>query len=150
MSFPVPPHAYVPGQTPRHAPDLFEALHDSVRPGMTPSELAQSNSWRAGLHYLETGFFWEAHEALEPVWMALPADSAERSLVQMVIQLANAALKAKMQRPGAVVRLCAQVEQADQALPDRAFATMGLPLDVLANGIATLRNGANPSGIIMH
>jgi len=150
VSFPVPPHAYVPGQTPRHAPDLFEALHASVRPGMSATELVQSNAWRAGLHYLEIGYFWEAHEALEPVWMALPAGSAERNLVQMVIQLANAALKARMQRPGAVERLCARIEQAGPALPEDAFATMGLPRDVLANGIATLRDGTNPSSIIMH
>ena len=150
MSIPVPPHAYVPGQTPRHAPDLFEALHASVRPGMSAAELAQNDAWRAGLQYLETGYFWEAHEALEPLWMALPADNPERNLVQMVIQLANAALKARMQRPGAVERLCAQIEQVDRTLPDHAFATMGLPRNALASGIATLLDGANPSGIIMH
>ena len=106
---PLPPFAYVPGQGPRHAEGAFDALTAGVRAPMTAAELAETKAWAAGWKYLEAGYFWEAHEVLEPVWMALPEPSRERSFVQAVIQTANAALKQRMGRPGAVARLCGMV-----------------------------------------
>lgn len=106
---PLPGHAYLPGQTPRHAEGSFDALRNTARPGMQPAELAQTPAFRAGLLYLERGYFWEAHEVLEPVWMALPEGAPERHLLQALIQLANARLKARMRRPRAVARLGAMV-----------------------------------------
>lgn len=103
----LPPFACVPGLTPRHAPGTFDALHASVRPGMTRSALAKTAAFRAGLRYHYAGYHWEAHEAWEPVWQALPPNSAERQFVQALIQLANAELKLRMKRPGAALRLCA-------------------------------------------
>lgn len=100
-----PTHAYVPGRTPRHPEGTFDALRDTAHPGQTAYVLAQSAAFRAGLHYLDTGFYWEAHEVLEPVWMALPQGSAERFFVQALIQLANGRLKLVMERPKAALRL---------------------------------------------
>ncbi len=100
-----PTHAYVPGRTPRHPEGTFDALRDTARAGDTPDALAQSAAFRAGLHYLDTGFYWEAHEVLESVWMALPYGSAERFFVQALIQLANGRLKLVMERPKAALRL---------------------------------------------
>lgn len=104
--YPAPAWAYVPGQTERHPDGAFDTLRDTAREGMTPLALAHSDAWQAGMQFLETGFFWEAHEVLEPVWMALPASGPERVLAQAVIQIANAELKRRMGRPGAVLRLC--------------------------------------------
>lgn len=103
---PLPPFACVPGLTPRHAPGTFDALHASVRPGMTVAALAKTAAFRAGFRYHDAGFYWEAHEAWEPVWQALPPNSAERQFVQALIQLANAELKLRMNRPRAARRLC--------------------------------------------
>ncbi len=101
-----PTHAYVPGATDRHAEGAFDHIRNTAHADMTPQELAASEAFRVGLSYLETGLFWEAHEVLEPVWMALPDHSDERHLVQALIQLANAQLKVKMKRPKAAARLC--------------------------------------------
>ena len=60
---------------------------------------AENPAFQAGLDCLESGFYWEAHEILEPVWMNAPADAPERFMVQALIQLANAALKQVMDRP---------------------------------------------------
>lgn len=98
---PTPPYAYIPGQTPRHDEELFAGLAASIS-----GELSQTLAWRAGLKYLDTGFFWEAHEALEPVWMAAAPNSVDRHFVQGLIQFANASLKSVMQRQRAVLRLC--------------------------------------------
>lgn len=100
-----PDTAYVPGRTPRPPDGLYDPIRDTAVPGMTPEELAQSAAMQHGYAYIEAGFYWEAHEVLEPVWMALPQGSAERDLVQGLIQTANGLLKLRMERPRAARRL---------------------------------------------
>ena len=118
---PKPPHAYIPGQTPRHPEDWFDPIKDGVREARTAAELAQTKAFRAGLAYLEAGYFWECHEVLEAVWMQTGQDTAEREMVQALIQLANARLKLRMDRPRAVARLCDMVEaHLDRLPPDDA------------------------------
>ena len=102
----LPDYAYVPGQTPRHDEAIFEVYHESVSAGLSLEDLKATLAWQAGLVFYDKGYFWEAHEVLEPVWMATPRNSAEHQLVQGIIQLANAALKARMKRPNAALRLC--------------------------------------------
>ena len=102
----LPDYAYVPGQTPRHDEAIFEVYHESVSGGLSLEDLKATLAWQAGLVFYDKGYFWEAHEVLEPVWMATPRNSAEHQLVQGIIQLANAALKARMKRPNAALRLC--------------------------------------------
>lgn len=104
--FPDPPHAHIPGKTPRHPEGTFDALCETARPEQPCGAVFASDAWRAGLQFLETKYFWEAHEVWEAVWMALPEGSEEKRLVQGMIQLANAELKHRMQRPRAVMRLC--------------------------------------------
>ena len=100
-----PTHAHVPGQNARHPEGAFDHIRASAQPGMTPADLAESDAFRHGLFYIDSGFYWEAHEVLEPVWMALP-EGQDRRFLQALIQTANAFLKREMMRPGAVRRLC--------------------------------------------
>lgn len=118
-----PGHAYVPGRTARHPDGHFDHIRATARPGLSPIGLAESDAFRHGLFYIGAGFFWEAHEVLEPVWMVLPEGSAERRFVQALIQTANGLLKLDMDRPKAALRLCAI---ARDLLPeDRDAAVMG-------------------------
>ena len=105
----MPEHAYVPGLTARHAEGRFKPICATAQKGMSPGQLAQSEAFCKGLFFLRCGYFWEAHELFEPVWMALEEGSDERRLLQALIQLANAQLKLKMQRPKAAKRLCIMV-----------------------------------------
>ena len=105
----LPEHAYVPGQTARHAEGRFAPICATAQLGMSTAQLAQSEAFCKGLVFLRCGYFWEAHELFEPVWMALEEGSDERHLLQALIQLANAQLKLKMQRPKAAKRLCIMV-----------------------------------------
>jgi hypothetical protein len=105
----LPEHAYVPGLTARHAERRFEPICATAQKGMSAERLAQSEAFCKGLVFLRCGYFWEAHELFEPVWMALEEGSDERHLLQALIQLANAQLKLKMQRPKAAKRLCIMV-----------------------------------------
>lgn len=101
----LPGHAYVPGMTARHESGAFDHLSASVQPGMSVTALADTPAWHAGLTFLKAGYFWEAHEVLEAIWIALPNASVDRQLVQALIQYANAGLKQKMGRPNAASRL---------------------------------------------
>lgn len=101
-----PGHAYVPGKTPRHAEGAFDAVRSTAKTGMGAEDLIGSEAFETGLDFLQNGFYWEAHEVLEPVWLALPEQAPERSVVQGIIQLANAQLKIEMGRPKAALRLC--------------------------------------------
>ena len=47
---------------------------------------------------------------LEPVWMASAPNSRERYLVQAIIQIANASLKAELGKPRAAAKLVAIAE----------------------------------------
>jgi hypothetical protein len=104
VDIPLPTHRYVPGRSARHAEHAFDALKQVGTP------LINCLAWKAGLRFLEAGYFWEAHEVWEAVWMAAPANSAEKCLVQGMIQLANAGLKRRMGRPRAAQRLDALAE----------------------------------------
>ena len=58
-----------------------------------------------GLALYRAGFFWEAHEALEPLWLSAAPNSRARAYLQALIQLANAQLKHKMDKPAAAHRI---------------------------------------------
>jgi hypothetical protein len=140
-----PTHAYIPGQTARHDPETFSGLHASVEAGMTVEALQETAAWKAGLAFLHNGYFWEAHEALEPVWMQTPPNSPERHLVQAVIQIANASLKELMGKPNAVCRLCDIAESHISDCGDIRTTLMGLHLSDLLGMIRALRNRKNRS-----
>jgi hypothetical protein len=106
-----PPWAYVPGRTARHADDLFDPIRATVMPGMAPDDLARTPAWAFAQAFLRDRYFWEAHELLEPVWMTCPKGSPDGLMVQGLIQLANAGLKRRMQRPRAVARLLAMASE---------------------------------------
>lgn len=102
----LPPYAYVPGANARHPEGWFDPIKQSVTPDIIAGDLYQTAAWEAGLAYLDAGFFWECHEVLEAVWLHTDDGTAERDMVQAIIQLANARLKLRMERPQAAGRLC--------------------------------------------
>lgn len=121
----MPPHAYVPGKTARHREDWFDVIKASVTPDVATCDLHHTTAFAVGMVYFDSGYFWECHEVLEPVWMATPERSAERDMVQAVIQLANARLKLRMDRPNAASRLCSMVRAHLYRCPKDA-PTLGL------------------------
>lgn len=103
---PMPPHAHIPGRNCRHDEGRWDDVRATAQPGMSAEALAASPAFTAGMDFFENGFFWEAHEVWEAVWMACPPNSAEHRFVQALIQLANAELKLAMEKPKAAMRLC--------------------------------------------
>lgn len=133
-----PPFAHIPGQNSRHPEGTFDDIRARALTPTVSATAAKNAAFQAGLDLLETGFYWESHEILEPVWMNAPANAPERFLVQALIQLANAALKQKMGRPKAALRLCAIARQhLDRAGPAEAIV-MGLHVETIAGAIDRL------------
>ncbi|MFK8079488.1 MAG: DUF309 domain-containing protein [Granulosicoccus sp.] len=105
----LPEYAYLPGQNKRHPDNAFDDIRATAVNGAGAERLARCDAFLAGLHFFDKGYYWEAHEVLEPVWMALPDGSIERRFVQGLIQLANGYLKLRMGRLKAALRLVGQV-----------------------------------------
>ncbi len=122
-----PDWAYVPGETERHAEDLFDPIRETVWRGMTEKELASSKAFLIGMSYLDDGYFWEAHEVMEPVWLSCQPESPARHAVQALIQIANGALKLRMGKPNAVKRILVIV--------DTLIAQIGKPDDEEVLGV---------------
>ncbi len=122
-----PSHAYIPGQNVRHEEGLFDVLTSMVQ-GCAVDDLPLTLTWRYASAFFDDGFYWEAHELLEAIWMVCPPNSAEKLYVQARIQRANAALKSRMGLARAVARLntAARELEAEAARrsPDTLFGGM--------------------------
>lgn len=133
-----PARAYVPGKTARHPDGRFDAIRAGALVPTASGTADRNAAFQAGLDFLETGFFWEAHEVLEPVWMNAPAGAPERALVQALIQLANAALKQRMDRPRAALRLCGIAAGLLDQAGSPADRVMGLEIAVIRQAVDSL------------
>ena len=107
---PLPQWAYVPGETAE-----AEADHDTLWQAMAlvPSRFqdfvpARHPALRYGIALNDAGYFWEAQEILEAVWAAAPQGGRERILLRACIQIANANLRLRMQKPRAAARFFAE------------------------------------------
>ena len=141
----LPAHRYIPGHTRRHPEGAFDAIREMAPKPSLSGGAADNPAWLYGLRLFDAGFWWEAHEVLEPVWMNARPNSAERAVVQAVIQLANAALKREMEKEKAVRRLC---DIAARLVDDAAAGggrILGLDLNELREIVAAIRAGARPA-----
>ena len=121
-----PPYAHIPGITERHPDGAFDSIRNTAHVGMNANALAESQAFQFGLAYMEAGYFWEAHEVLEPVWMALDEGGDERTVVRALIQLANGRLKLEMSRPKAALRLCSIIRELLTDLNGREIMTVSI------------------------
>jgi hypothetical protein len=106
----LPARAHVPGSG--SSPDMVPLEHaKSLAPPETRAEDWQDNAaYLYGHRLLEAGFYWEAHEVWEAVWMNCRPNSTEKVLLKALIQQANARLKRSMGKENAARRLESMVE----------------------------------------
>src|ERR1700742_2130139 len=124
---PLPGWAYVPGETVDSEPD-----HETLGPAkaLVPAQFfgfvpARHPALRYGIALNDAGYFWEAQEVLEAVWAAAPQRGRERILLRACIQIANANLKLRMQKPHATARLWNEALVAIRDLLSRRSAGAG-------------------------
>jgi hypothetical protein len=134
-NLPLPQWAYVPGETAEAEAD-YETLAQAKL--LVPSRFrgyvpARHPALRYGIALNDHGYFWESQEILEAVWAAAPQGGRERILLRACIQIANANLRLRMQKPHAAARLLGEALAELDALIRKVVA----PGDGFADGFPT-------------
>lgn len=87
---PLPPYTHVPGVTPHPISDSKGHSYNSDGlPADWPDELCLK--W--GQHLFENGYYWEAHEAWEHLWIKLGRHGPEADTIKGLIKLAACGVK---------------------------------------------------------
>ncbi len=124
-----PRYGFLPGVDPH--PRFHPEAHNPF-PNEASADPLVVDQWRNNNHYLygcdlfNHGYWWEAHEAWEAVWMGCRRDDTAARYLQALIQAANALLKARMGRPRALARLGGEVRRIFRVLGQGDY--MGLSL----------------------
>jgi hypothetical protein len=101
---PLPPYAYVPRRGLPH-PTTDPAGHSFGRrhaptPALDPEHWQASQPYLRGFDLLNSRFFWEAHEAWEPLWHACGRRGIVADFLKALIKLAAAGVKHLEEVPG--------------------------------------------------
>lgn len=104
---PFPPYRYLPFQTdkPHPHPRTDPAGHsyneeEDYLPKFSPDDWRTCEPYLYGIDLFNHGYWWEAHEALETVWLAAGQKSTRcGKFLQGLIQLAGAQLKRFIDEP---------------------------------------------------
>lgn len=135
-NLPLPQWAYVPGEMTED-----DADHDTLwkAKSLVPSRFgdyvpARHPALRYGMTLNDRGYFWESQEVLEAVWAAAPQGGRERILLRACIQIANANLRLRMQKPHVASRLFSEALGELHTLSARKAAGTG---DGFADGFPT-------------
>jgi hypothetical protein len=105
VNLPLPRWAYVPGETNEADQDTLWQAKALVPQRFRDFVPARHPALRYGIALNDSGYFWEAQEVLEAVWAAAPQGGRERILLRACIQVANANLRLRMDKPRAATRL---------------------------------------------
>jgi hypothetical protein len=119
-----PAGPYIPGRNarPSSAPEQtghFPAPVSTV----DPDNWQDNRAYLQGLRFFNSGFYWEAHEMWEDVWMHCPPNSPQRHLLQGLIQFSNCCLKIRLERLSSAERLA---NMTNDCLREAAFGASGV------------------------
>jgi hypothetical protein len=117
----LPSHAHIPGTGTEPDWPPLEAAKAMAADPTTDKNWQHNQAYIYGFALLRGGFFWEAHEVWEVVWLNSAPNGLERSLLRALIQIANAELKAAMGRYQATRRL---IDEAQRDLDELAGSDM--------------------------
>jgi hypothetical protein len=132
----LPRWAYVPGETTE-----AEADRDTLATArkLVPARFrgyvpARHPALRYAFALNAAGYFWESQEILEAVWAAAPQGGRERILLRACIQIANANLRLRMEKPHAAARFFREALKELDELGARKATAAG---DGFADGSTT-------------
>jgi Domain of unknown function (DUF309) len=101
--FPLPSWKHRPGQRQKSQKDFSDSYHADHSPlgrvkALVPQNYAlevpvRDPCFLYGLDLHDSGYFWEAHEIWEAVWMASPQNGCDRIALRALIQITNGCLK---------------------------------------------------------
>lgn len=140
---PLPQSRHLPGVNARPDEAFFASIKTAATPITTDATSGDNVAWHYGLRLLDAGFYWEAHEVLEQVWLNAAPNSRERSLVRGVIHLANGLLKQAMGRTRARQRLAVMCRQTlEDAFAGRKGRLMGIDGEEALRAAEMLADGS--------
>ena len=114
----------------RHVPGSGSEPDKAVLKAATTN---REDAFAYGADLFNHGFFWEAHEVWEAVWMAASPNSARREALRTLIQMANACLKLAMGKHNAFERLAAEIADIS---PGEGLAHEGLDMAAQSSAFA--------------
>jgi predicted metal-dependent hydrolase len=95
---PFPPYAFVPGQQPHPVSDPTGHSHGLAKAVVVAPDPACWQSCQPylyGLDLFNHGYYWEAHEAWEGLWLACGRQGTTATFLKGLIQLAVAGVKVR-------------------------------------------------------
>ena len=87
----LPPYTYVPG----YAPHPVSAPDGHMQQTRPPDTWSQQDHLLWGKRLFEHGYYWEAHEAWEYLWLELGRTSEDALTVKGLIKLSASAVKCR-------------------------------------------------------
>ncbi|MBX9792355.1 MAG: DUF309 domain-containing protein [Pirellulales bacterium] len=147
MNESLPPYAYVPGRFPHPVRDPAGHSYGQVAKRVAPLDpncWEQCDEFCRGLRLFDAGYYWEAHEAWEALWLAAGRRGSSATALKGLIKLAAAGVKAREANADGVrrhARRAAELLQA--ALAERQYEELphrwaGLDLAKLARACAEI------------
>ncbi len=138
---------YVPGQGEAGSATRLRPLRCGDRDPVDALTWLRARDYLCGLALYEFGYFWEAHEVWEPVWLRCAPNSRERQTLAGLIQLANGCLKLRMGRARAAGRLAAEAARLfGEAGQNGAGRVLGVEVVVLASAAMAFRSTIEGAG----
>jgi predicted metal-dependent hydrolase len=135
----LPPYAYLPGKQPHPVRDPagHSYRHEPVTVAVEAS--LRSEMFRWGLDLFNHGYYWEAHEAWEPLWQGANQSTGHRRLFKGLILLAAAGVKIREGKQAAAARHAKRAAALfRQVVKEPLFETaLGMPLAALADDAET-------------
>lgn len=95
---PFPPYAYHPGRTPHPTRDPgghSYGAHPETPAPPNPEDWRACGDYLYGIDLFNHGYYWEAHEAWEGLWVACGRSGTTATFLQALINLAAAGFKAR-------------------------------------------------------
>ncbi len=131
---PAAPHIPGSGTHPDHA--ALAGVKARCPLAVTDANWRDCPPYLHGLDLYASAYYWEAHEMWEPVWLATQPNAREHQLMVGLIQLANAALKLRMQQTNAAGRLARlALLQLGECRRADLRPLMGVDVDALIAGV---------------
>ncbi len=157
---PLPPYSYVPGHLPHPISDPagHSYGHHLISPGEGQHEpvapVSLVSGWRASSDYLFSidlfnhGFYWEAHETWEQLWIAFGRSGREADFLKGLIKLAAAGVKVREGRPIGVQRHASRARELFQLVSENPIDGVtghlgGLDLSALCEAAEKISINAN-------
>ena len=144
MSRPLPPYRHRPGTTPHPRRDPSGHSYgtpEAPQPPWRPEEWRALERWLHGVELFNGGFWWEAHEALEALWIAGGRTTRHARFVRGVILVAAALLNRELSKSGGGKRQAALgIRHLESVLPgDPVY--MGLEVRPFTAAVASCFEG---------